>query len=886
MHRKQGSDLIPADTELERTLRSLRKTKRVEKATMTEEGHDQTEEQRTATRRPPIIDTMEDFWRPIIQEEYSAIRQPTVDANNFELKPALITMVQQHQFTGHPTEDPNEHLGRFLRMANTVKLNDVRPEVIKLHLFPFSLRDIAAIWYESLPYGSVDTWEELIEAYLGRFFPPSLTSERRREIIVFQQGEDESLYVAWERFKRLLKRCPMHGIDLKTQMDIVYHALNDTSKGIIDASCCGAFKRKSAEEARVLIEDLAKYNMKTPSEFSRGGSRGKGVIELSKMTAMEAKLDAMMHRMDKQERKLHTAHEIEAVERELMRRSAEVPSAEDFYGAEEVKYANEQRSYHFKPNPNLPTHYNPALRNHENFSYGGGALHGPRQEQHPQQGYHQPPSFQQQQQGEGNRNEYQGQRRTEPFEEQMLQFMGDNKRLLQFHEHKLSDFEAFKSDTQMFQKNTSASLKNLETQVGQLALNMPNQNKGTFPSDTQKNLKDCMAIQLRSGKDLNHNKETDAEKEETEAEKEKTEEKAEKNSQLEQLKGSNDQKRKKGVPAYTPAIPFPQRLQKSRREEQFSKFLDIFKKIEINIPFAQVISQMPLYAKFLKEILSKKRKIAEEGIVNLTATCSAIIQKKLPAKMKDPGSFTIPCSMGKYELKKALCDSGASINPMPLSMVQRLSLGELTPTAITLQMADRSMAQPEGILEDVLVKVGKFVFPVDFVVMKMEEDTQVPLLLGRPFLATGAALIDVQKGELTLRVGNEAVQFNINRSLEHPNLGSDSCMAVRNTSLLIDELNSDCIIQHSINEIEMNFQYLESFDCEVLSSNLFNKETVSSINESSQNEESSQEQQTHDEETSAERLTLKELPSHLKYEFLEPEKGKPVIISAALTEDE
>ena len=183
------------------------------------------------------------------------------------------------------------------------------------------------------------------------------------------------------------------------------------------------------------------------------------------------------------------------------------------------------------------------------------------------------------------------------------------------------------------------------------------------------------------------------------------------------MKGSNDQKKKEGVPAYAPAVPFPQRLQKSRKEEQFSKFLDLFKKIEINIPFVEVISQMPLYAKFLKEVLSKKRKIAEEGIVNLTATCSAIIQQKLPAKMKDPGSFTIPCSIEKYEFKKALCDSGASINLMPLSVVQRLSLGELTPTAITLQMADRSMAQPEGILEDVLVKVGKFIFPVDFVIM-------------------------------------------------------------------------------------------------------------------------------------------------------------------------
>ena len=138
--------------------------------------------------------------------------------------------------------------------------------------------------------------------------------------------------------------------------------------------------------------------------------------------------------------------------------------------------------------------------------------------------------------------------------------------------------------------------------------------------------------------------------------------------------------------------------------------------------------------------------------------------------MKDPGSFTIPCSIGKYEFKEALCDLGASINLMPLSVVQRLSLGELTPIAITLQMADRSMAQPEGVLEDVLVKVGKFIFSMDFVVIKMEEDTQVPLLLGRPFLATGAALIDVQKGELTLRVGDEAVQFNLNKSLTQPDV--------------------------------------------------------------------------------------------------------------------
>ena len=131
-----------------------------------------------------------------------------------------------------------------MRMTNIVKLNEVRPNVIKLQLFPLSLRDVVSTWFDSLPMGSVNTWEELVEAYMSRFFPQTLTAERRGEIIVLKQGEEESLYNAWERFKILLKRFPMHGIDLTTQMDIFYHAMNYASKGIIDASYCGAFKKK------------------------------------------------------------------------------------------------------------------------------------------------------------------------------------------------------------------------------------------------------------------------------------------------------------------------------------------------------------------------------------------------------------------------------------------------------------------------------------------------------------------------------------------------------------------------------------------------------------------------------------------------------------------
>ncbi|XP_073220002.1 uncharacterized protein [Cicer arietinum] len=183
-------------------------------------------------------------------------------------------------------------------------------------------------------------------------------------------------------------------------------------------------------------------------------------------------------------------------------------------------------------------------------------------------------------------------------------------------------------------------------------------------------------------------------------------------------------------------LPFPQRLKKEETEKQFGKFLDVFKKLQINIPFAEALEQMPTYAKFMKEILSKKRKIGGETVM-LTEACSAILQRKLPPKLKDPGSFSIPCAIGNRTFGKALCDLGASVSLMPLSIYKKLGIGKVKDTQLMLQFADRSMKHPYGVVEDVLVKVDKFIFPVDFVVLDMEEDNDIPLILGRPFLAIG-----------------------------------------------------------------------------------------------------------------------------------------------------
>ena len=295
---------------------------------------------------------------------------------------------------------------------------------------------------------------------------------------------------------------------------------------------------------------------------------------------------------------------------------------------------------------------------------------------------------------------------------------------------------------------------------------------------------------------------------------------------------------------------------------------------------------MPLYAKFLKDILSKKRKIAEDGIVNLTATYSVVIKRVLPEKIKDPRSFTIPCTIGEFESQKALCDSGASINLMPYSVAKTLSLGEITPTTVTLQMADRTLVKPEGIIEDVLVKVGKFIFPADFIILDMEEDSQVPLLLGRPFLATGAALIDMQKGILTLKVGEEIANFNLIRSLRNVDIERDDIKSVEDVDVNNSDLYYDYNDQLSINEKEMNFQYLEGLDSDSLHINLHSTEKVMNLEQNGIKQRKKIEEKEFHQETSEEELVLKELPTHLKYAFLELPKNKPVIISARLSDTE
>ncbi|XP_038896577.1 uncharacterized protein LOC120084831 [Benincasa hispida] len=187
---------------------------------------------------------------------------------------------------------------------------------------------------------------------------------------------------------------------------------------------------------------------------------------------------------------------------------------------------------------------------------------------------------------------------------------------------------------------------------------------------------------------------------------------------------------------------------------------------------------MASYVKFLKDILTNKRKIGKNETVALTYECSALFQNNIPTKMKDPESFTLPCLIGEKKVRNVLCDLGASINLMPLSIFKKFNIGNARPTTITLQLADRSIMHLEGKIEDVLVQVDKFIFPADFIILDYEADKEVPIILGRPFLAIGRALINVQKRELTIKVDDQQVKFNVLNTLKYSN-DMENCQYVK-----------------------------------------------------------------------------------------------------------
>ncbi|XP_062118923.1 uncharacterized protein LOC133832623 [Humulus lupulus] len=404
-----------------------------------------------------------------------------------------------------------------------------------------------------------------------------------------------------------------------------------------------------------------------------------------------------------------------------------------------------------------------------------------------------------------------------------------------------------------------ASLRNLENQVGQLANELKNRPHGTLPSDTENprsmGKEHCKAVTLRSGKEL---------------EKDKTESGHE-DAELPSAQRSTSAQDAAGIPQHCqPASSiskkppsFPQRFQKQKLDYQFKKFLDMLKQLHINIPLVEALEQMPNYVKFMKDILKRKRRLGEFETVALTKECSSFLQNRLPPKMKDPGSFTIPCTIGNSYCGMALCDLGASINLMPMSVYRQLGIGEVRPTTVTLQLADRSLAYPDGKIEDVLA------------------DKEVPIILRRPYLSTGRTLIDVQKGELTMRVQNEQVTFNVFKAMRFPDEVEECSVVSVVDSLASKELENN--FDDPLDRLLMFDSHAEDEDeylawIEASSQGLHTRKHFESLELSSRSFTAPKPSVEEPPE-----LELKALPSHLRYAYLGKYSTLPVIFSAELS---
>ena len=213
--------------------------------------------------------------------------------------------------------------------------------------------------------------------------------------------------------------------------------------------------------------------------------------------------------------------------------------------------------------------------------------------------------------------------------------------------------------------------------------------------------------------------------------------------------------------SYIPPPPYPHRLRAPKKVNNHSEIYELFKQVKLNIPLLDAIKKIPSYAKFLKYLCTVKRKLGVNKKAFMTEQSTSLIRNNLPPKYKDPGSPTISIFVGNSKLGHALMDLGASINLLPYSVYVDLGLGELEPTNITLQLADHSVKIPRGIVKDVLVQVDKFYFPVDFFVLDTQlvvnQGTQFPVILGRPFLATANSIIHCKGGLMTLSFGNMTV---------------------------------------------------------------------------------------------------------------------------------
>ncbi|CAN6583771.1 unnamed protein product [Malus baccata var. baccata] len=645
-------------------------------------------------------------------------------------------------------EEPNKHLKEFEVVCSSMTPINVDGSILMMKAFPFSLMDKAKDWLYELAPGTVTSWESMKRAFLEKFFPTSRVILLRKRISGIQQEEGESFPTYYERFKSLVASCPQHQMKEELLLQYFYEGLLPIERQMLDASAGGALVDKTPTATKTLISNRALNAQQYEGVGQRSNPRQhqvNEVVEGPKVQNMAACGVCSMqgHLTDK------------------------CPQLIENGGWETLNAVGFGNQYQPRNDPFSNT-YNPGWRDHPNFK-----RREPQQGQQQNGFRQQPPGFYQKPFAP-----------TQPQAQTTQTNSGSS----------IDNDQIFQLLTSMAQgmQSRDKRMDELEKQVGQIAEFMGQfREQRKLPSSTVVNPKGgfetAKAITLRSGKEVGTeptpSKSAPKEDEKFQIEEE---EQAKATARIEQSLphppnvSNSSTIGKKGSIAINsnvipPNVPFPSRFLQTKNEEEEKDVLETFRKVHVNIPLLDAIKQIPKYAKLLKKLCTTRKRIREKEVVHVSENVSALLQRKLPPKCKDPGSFTIPCVIGNTRFDHAMLDLGASIN-----VYASMNLGKLKNDGVIIQLVDRSNAYPKGVLEDVLVQVDHLIFPADFYVLDMEDSTHSPpspLLLGRPFMKTAQTKIDVAKGAVTMAFGGDMINFKIPESIENSN-DVRSCCAI------------------------------------------------------------------------------------------------------------
>nr|XP_043639647.1 uncharacterized protein LOC122610751 [Erigeron canadensis] len=677
-----------------------------------------------------------DRRRNIPANRGNAIRSPATGLN-FNLKGNHLKSVEEEKFDGVTNSDPYGHLERFEKICRFYNYGEGQNDIVKLELFPLTLCGEAKAWLKEQPDDLYSTWAELREGFIDEFYSVRTQRQLENKIRAFTQDAGEDVVDSWKRYKEMLRNCPGHNMTTEAVVEIFYDGLLRKTRRELAAAFGGSLNNVTPSEGYKILDDMAKeFSVREEIQSRKSGSKTVAKVESGEESRLVVEVKALSkqtnERFDNQDARF------KSIERDVKVIADGCDYCGDYHNSEdcpdkpaqEVSYVRNQQQGSYSQNTGYQnrqsgTSYPSSSFNNTNNSRFGGNRFS---------------RFSNQQNSNAELRDIMkdlisAQKATnEKVEEQ-------SKKMHSAWDSMTTRLDGLTHKLEQSTKSTQATFQDIEAKLERLGNS--NRQPGTLPSNTQQNPRpqqnnqgfgqkyshpnarneQVNAITTRACNTYNSSNplpnditpivQVEAD-EAVDDEIEMEPNPAVKTPTVPSKTVEKNTVEKPPVKPYQPKIPFPQRLRKAKIKENFKKFVELIQNVNITIPLVDLLAGMPNYAKFLKELITDKKKLEETKTAVMSAECSAIIKNEIPPKLEDPGSFLISCSFG-VRLYKALADLGASINLMPYSVYKRLSL--------------------------------------DFVILEMEADVNVPLILGRPFLMTADAIIRVKAKEISLGVG-------------------------------------------------------------------------------------------------------------------------------------